>query len=96
MTKLSRRKFFKRASVGAATIGTLAILPATALASKPEQTGDGSDNEEKLTTFANLNQHLIVHVDPQSRQMVLMYGDQEKALNSPEIASRLLQALRQA
>jgi hypothetical protein len=94
MTRSTRRKFFKRASVGAAAIGSLAVLPGTVLAGNSEAVGASLQSAEQVTTFANLDQHMVLHIDPQSRKMVLMYGDQEKVFDNMEVLSRLLDAAR--
>lgn len=91
MEKLTRRLFFKEASLGVATTGILAVTPAL--------TTDSAEIPEATTPLAELSAsglpaNLIAHVrDIATGEISLMVGTQEIVYRDPELVARLLRAV---
>ncbi len=88
MDKLSRRGFFKQASVSIATTGMLATAPTLITAAETPE----APAVTELSTTA-LPETLVAHVrDFASGEVGLLVGTQEIIYRDTELVARLLQA----
>lgn len=89
MDKLTRRGFFKRASVGVATTGMLAATPAfLSVAETPE-----APAAAELAATTVVPETLVAHVrDFASGEVGLLVGTQEIIYRDTELVARLLRA----
>jgi hypothetical protein len=89
MAKLTREAFIKQASLGAATIGALAVTPGLALA--------GPSSTLAMPDHAADDRHapLVAHVRDRARgEVAVMVGNREVIVHDHELVRRLVQAVR--
>ena len=90
MSKVSRRGFIMKTSMGVATMGLFAAAPT--LAAEPAATD--ATITELSTSAAAISGPLIAHVsDFATGEISLMVGTQEIIYRDPELVQRLLRAV---
>ena len=90
MSKVSRRGFIMKSSMGVATMGLFAAAPT--LAAEPAATD--ATITELSTSAAAISGPLIAHVsDFATGEISLMVGTQEIIYRDPELVQRLLRAV---
>lgn len=90
MENLTRRVFFKQASLGAATTGLLVVAsPLTACASQAPLPDTATD----LST-AEIPENLVIYLrDAKAGEIGLMIGTREIVHRDPDLVARLLKAV---
>ncbi len=99
--KLTRRKFFRGASLGVAAVGTVAVLPGIAKSVLSPQTEQPTisapvknpDLELAKTDFSG---SLVAHIrNASTGEISLMSGTKEVLYHDPELVRRLIVAAHQ-
>jgi len=92
MENLTRRLFFKQASLGVATTGILAV--AAPLAANSAELPQAATVAE-LSSTAALPENMIAHVrNVATGEVSLMVGTQEIVYHDPELVARLLRSVQ--
>jgi hypothetical protein len=87
MTDLNRRSFLRQTSVGAATLGLLASVPALAVISESPQ------NTTPAVAGTMVDGPLIAHVrDAATGEVALLLGCREIIFHDPQLVARLMKA----